>query len=277
MFCDGPKLNATQDEARRIKAVREIVRRRNWCRSVTVVERDTNIGLAESIKGGIDWILERNDRVVVLEDDICVSPGFLEYMNAALSEYADDDRVMHISAYLPRTSYAWTLPQTFFARHMSCWGWGTWRRAWKAARWDGAALLRELEDSAGGRAEFDLDGAADFSTQLERNLSGELRTWAIFWAISIYLSDGLCLFPRSSLVENIGTDGTGENFRGGRTTVYDVSVAEQIGIKPRAVSESRAGRAYLRSFYRYGNDSGLIKRTKLSLGRVKHRIAMALQ
>lgn len=272
VFCDGPAADASAEAVGLVEQVRKVVRERPWCGTVVVHERDINLGLAPSIRTGVDTILDQHDRVIVLEDDIETSPGFLEYMNHALDAYDDRDQVLHVSGYLPRTSYQSLLPEIFLARHMSCWGWATWRKSWTQARWNAAELMEELDKSPGGRHGFDLGGAADFSRHLEANLKGELHTWAVFWAVSIYLADGLCLFPGRSLVRNTGTDRSGEHFRTDESHRYAVSLADSVAVTSLPNRESRRGRAYLRSFYRYGRDSSVSKRVRLSLGRVKHRL-----
>jgi hypothetical protein len=211
--------------------------------------------------------------VVVLEDDIETSPGFLSYMNTALHLYRTDPTLMHIAGYLPSTSYQWILPSTFRSKHMNCWGWATWKESWRMAKWDALQLLRELDSRSGGRRRFDLDGVADFSTQLDANVRGDLHTWAIFWAASIYLAGGECLFPGRSLVRNIGTDGSGQHFQTDETTRYETSLADSVIVTPTAPGESVAGRFYLRSFYKYGRNSTIRRRGLLKLGRTKHRIA----
>ena len=276
VFADGPKPGASASEREAIARVREIARSRKWCGEVIVHERESNAGLAASIHAGVDAMLAGSDAVIVLEDDIETSPGFLEYMNDALRAYRDDATIMHISGYLPATSYRWTLPETFRARHMSCWGWATWADRWARARWNAAELLADLDRAPGGRARFDMDGTADFSSQLERNLSGSLSSWAVFWAASIYLAGGECLFPGRSLTRNIGTDGTGENFRADQTVEYDTVLTESVNVVRKTGEESRRGRMYLRSFFRYGRDSSVSKRARIALGRAKHRAAERL-
>jgi hypothetical protein len=121
-----------------------------------------------------------------------------------------------------------------------------------------------------------MGGSAGFTRQLERNLSGELRTWAIFWAASIYLAGGLCLMPHASLVTNIGADGTGENFRTG-TTLYDVDRVQSVEVKPVKPQVSKLGRFYLRSFYRYGKNSGLDARLRSTLAATRYALATRLR
>ncbi len=277
IFCDGPKDDSTEDELGRIAQVRSLVRTRRWCGEVNIHERATNFGLAGSIRDGLERILGTHDRAIVLEDDIVTSSGFLRFMNDALTMYGNRDDVMHITGYLPATSYQWTLPETFLASYMSCWGWATWSRAWASARWSPGQLLEELDRHPGGRRRFDLDGTAGFSAQLEANHRGDLRTWAVYWGVSIYLSGGLCLFPGRSLVANIGTDGTGENFQTDQSERYRVRLADRVDVKSLPSGESIRGRAYLRAFHRYGRDSRLGKRLRMALGRGKHRIAQRLR
>lgn len=276
VFCDGPRLNSTQEEIDLVANVRQVVRSRAWCGSVTIHERPTNLGLADSIREGLDAIFTASERAIVLEDDIVTSPGFLRYMNDALNAYDRRPPVMHITGYLPETNYQWILPDTFLARYMSCWGWATWRNSWNKVRWNGSDLLKELDRYPGGRRGFDIGGTTNFSQQLEANVRGELRTWAVYWGASIYLAGGLCLFPRRSLVRNIGTDGSGENFRTDQSGHYDAALAENITVKPGLRAESARGRAYLRSFHRYGRSSSLGRRALLALGRAKHRLASRL-
>jgi hypothetical protein len=272
VFCDGPRPGASQADIARIADVRRIVRERQWCGTVLIDDKSGNIGLAKSIRGGIDLVMETHDRAIILEDDIETSTGFLEYMNSALSIFEGEDKVMHISGYLPRTTFSWMLPEVFLTTHMSCWGWATWKRAWSKAQWDASSLLQQLDSSPGMRHDFDMGGTAGFANQLERNINGELRTWAIFWAASIYLSGGLCLMPRVPLVRNTGADGTGENFHH-RTNLYDVKTGSGIRVRHIKPELSRAGRFYLRSFYKYGNDSGLRVRARSKAASVRHRFA----
>jgi hypothetical protein len=273
VFCDGTRKERDIQEARLISEVRDLVKRQNWCGDFIVRERETNLGLAGSIRSGIDEVFLENDRIIVLEDDLITSPGFLTYMNKALSLYESDPQVMNISAHLPETSYQHVLPETFFLRNMSCWGWGTWRYAWQNIRWDPNYLLDELKHQPGGLKRFNLDGCYPFSEQLEKNRTRIITTWAIFWDATIYLAGGFSLFPGQSLVENIGTDGTGENFGSDESSLYKTTLAGSISVSRIKIKESLRGRYYMKSFYKYGRDSGIRVRLRRHLGMIKHRIA----
>ena len=100
IFCDGPKNNASPEQLEAIKEVRSIAHAKKWCKKVIVEESEYNKGLADSIVNGVSSVVEEYGRVIVLEDDIVTSRGFLKYMNDALELYEHDDQVMHISGYM---------------------------------------------------------------------------------------------------------------------------------------------------------------------------------
>ncbi|MDD9936096.1 MAG: hypothetical protein OXT09_20965 [Myxococcales bacterium] len=206
VYADGPTPDAPGEQRARIDEVRRLVQSKPWCGEVDLVARPSNVGMAESIVSGVGACLDAVPSVIVIEDDLILSPGFLRYMNDALVLYADDEQVMHVSAYM--FPVRGSLPETFFFNSTSCWGWGTWRRAWRCLERDPALLIERLERS-GRLREFNLDGAYDFESHLRANATGEMSTWAVRWYASVFLARGLCLHPGRSLVRNAGHDGTG--------------------------------------------------------------------
>jgi hypothetical protein len=191
-----------------VAAVRDVVDGAGGFKSVTVVKRERNYGLADSIVDGVTACVSAHGTCIVLEDDIETSPQFLSYMNAALERYRENEQVMHVAGYM-LPILQWGLPEAFFLRQSSCWGWATWERAWKHFSRDAERYVSEFSPEAISR--FNLDGAYDYWAQLEANARGELRTWAVFWYASVFQRGGLCLHPRQSLVFNTGFDGSGVN------------------------------------------------------------------
>ena len=208
VFADGAKNNATNAELHDIEKVEKIVKSKKWCKEVIYTKRDRNYGLADNIVSGVTEVVNDYGKVIVLEDDIITSKGFLKYMNDALTIYQSEEKVMHISGYM--FPVKGTLPETFFYRQTSCWGWATWKRAWKKYNNNGRILMAEAYALPYFR-EIDFDGTNQFVKQLENNLSGLIKTWAVKWQFSVFINNGLCLHPAISLVQNIGLDNSGEN------------------------------------------------------------------
>jgi len=198
VFSDGPRTDADREA---VALVREVVRSQRWCGRVEVHESDRNLGLARSVIDGVGSLCRSHGRVIVLEDDLLISNGYLDYMNRALDRYRDEPSVMQISghsfpAFAPE-SRAVLLPLT------TTWGWATWQRAWSQFEElpQGAEKLRADRRF---RRSFDLDGAHSYSRMLERQLAGEIDSWGIRWWWTVHRRRGLGLFPLRTLVRNIG-------------------------------------------------------------------------
>ena len=206
IYCDGP---GHADHEGLVEETR-LIARELAPEEARIVERDENFGLARSIITGVTEQCERHGRVIVLEDDLELSPAALAYFNAALDHYEGEDRVMHVAGYIYPVDAE--LPETFFYREASCWGWATWARAWAGFEPDARKLLSRLRRS-GRIREFDIEGSYDYERMLYRQWRGKIDSWAIRWYASVFLNGGLCLHPGRALVANHGLDGTGVHFR----------------------------------------------------------------
>jgi hypothetical protein len=203
IYSDAQK---TQVAEAKVKEVRQYLKTINGFKKVTIIERDKNWGLANSIIDGVTKIVNEYGKVIVLEDDLVTSPYFLQFMNEALTFYHNQKPVWHISGY-QFPIYTDNLPETIFFRAPSSWGWATWDYAWKLFERDIEKLDKLFTKEL--RYQFNLEGTKKFWSHIEANKSGKMNTWAIFWYASIFLNKGLCLYPRHSLVQNIGHDGSG--------------------------------------------------------------------
>ena len=256
VFADGPKANATAVERERIVATRELICSRPWTQNIILVEADENRGLANSIVSGVQRVLNAHGRLIVLEDDLLTSPGFLEYMNQALDLYARDEQVMHVSGYMYPLHLK--LPGTAFLRILSCWGWATWARAWQHYDSDIERHLGRFNSAARVR-KFNIEGHADFHRQLLDNQSGRIHSWAVRWYASWLAQGGITLFPTQSLVRNIGHDGSGIHC--GPDTRFDTTLVDSIPVRRRPLREDVSLRWRINEFYRSG-------RTKDSFPRI---------
>lgn len=234
VFSDGPR---TPEAAPRIREVREYLKAIDGFAKVSVYERDRNFGLAASVIDGVTRLCDAFGRVIVVEDDLLVAPQFLDYMNVALDRYSDEAEVMQVSGYMfPVDVGAST--DSFFLPFTTSWGWGTWASAWKAFD----PLMPGLHALSGDRRlrdAFNLHGAYDYYGMLRRQQRGEVDSWAIRWYLSVFMRNGLTLYPAKTLVQNIGFDGSGTHCGAGdfgqATRLPDFRVTsypERVGLHP---------------------------------------------
>jgi len=191
VFSDAPRSSGA---APSVLAVRNYVRTITGFRSVRIVERVSNMGLADSITEGVREVCEQYGRVIVLEDDLETSPHFLAFMNDALELYEDVPEVAAVSGFhLPSDI---SFPETFFQCDAECWGWATWKRAWSVYNPDGRTLLAELR-RRGLTRWFDQEGSYPYTKMLRDQIAGKNNSWAVRWRASVMLKGMLTVYPHA--------------------------------------------------------------------------------
>lgn len=191
-----------------VSKVREYIHTVKGFKKITIIERLTNLGLSQSIITGVTQVINRYGKIIVLEDDIVTSPYFLQFMNDALSLYENEEKVISVCGYMYPLSKKYA--DTLFLRIADCWGWATWKKRWGLFVADGRELYNNLKARKLFR-KFNLDGAFNYTKMLKRQIQGRNDSWAVRWYASAFLHGKLSLYPRKSLIMNIGIDGSGTN------------------------------------------------------------------
>lgn len=225
VFCDGPREpggreaktifgESREDETgRSLEEVRAVARGADGFRSVEVVERPTNLGLAQSLITGISDTLREHESIIVLEDDLTTVPYFLRFMNEGLERYREEARVISVCGY--RFPVEGSLPDAFFLPGAFCWGWGTWRDRWALYEKDSREALRKVVERD-LIYDFDFKGSDPLTKILHLSLFPENRvdSWALRWMATACLKRKISLYPGLSLVRNEGFDHTGRHAKG---------------------------------------------------------------
>ncbi|MBP6335547.1 MAG: glycosyltransferase family 2 protein [Bacteroidia bacterium] len=210
IFAEGPKPNAEKSVIDKIKQVRKIIHEISGFKEVIISESETNIGCATSMTTGISKVVNLHGRVIILEDDILTHPDFLQFCNKGLELYENEEQVKQIGGFMfPSNS---ELPNVFFSKAVFCWGWATWKRAWDEMSMNAEKYLQEIKERKLEK-EFDLNGAYPYLSSLEKQVSGKIDAWDICWYSTIFLKDGLSVYPGKSMTKNIGMDGSGTHFK----------------------------------------------------------------
>lgn len=243
IYADAP---ANGERNQSVQDVRNYIHSLNGFRQINIIERTQHFGLANNVIDAVSSVLTYFDRVIVLEDDLIVSPYFLQFMNDALETYKNEPKVGHIQAceYTQNPK----LPETFLIKFPGSWGWGTWSRAWKYFNPNGAELLKKIQDRHLSYA-FDFNGSYKYTRMLRRQIEGKNDSWAIRWNASLFLSDILSLNAGRSLVQNKGFDGTGTNCGAGGDFSSQLYTKPLPVIKIDPITENNEAREYMRQYY----------------------------
>lgn len=244
IFSDGPK---NEKLVKSVMDVRNYIKTINGFKSVIILEREKNIGLGNSIITGVTDILNKRDKVIVLEDDVVVSPYFLNYMNDALNLYKDIEKVGSVNS-MPYP-ISGKFPKSFLLRIPDSCGWATWNDRWKLFNADADFLYDEIK-SRHLVKKFNIDGTYPFLQMLKWQIKGLNSSWAIRWYASLFLSGRLNLYYQKPLVNNIGWDGTGTHCQDNnifKNTYYFGEIENLCAINP--VEENKIVLKVLKKYF----------------------------
>ena len=127
---DGPRRHKPGEKEKCETTRMAVLNMIDWPCEVKTLFRDNNLGCANAVSQALDWFFESEEFGVIVEDDIILSQDFYRFAAEMNERYKDNNRVMCINAQyfgsedLFKTSY-------IFSSMGNCWGWATWRRAWK--------------------------------------------------------------------------------------------------------------------------------------------------
>ena len=202
IFSDGPKSDA---DVHQIENIRSFLKTINGFRTVEIAASQANKGLATSIIEGVNKVFEQYDRVIVLEDDLLTTPNFLNYMNDALSYYESAPKAFSISAYSFNFKHNEDAQNTtYFINRGWSWGWSTWKDRWQEVDWEVTDYPSFSKDRK--RKKQFAAGGSDLNKMLQKQMTGQLDSWAIRWFYHQYKVGGLTLYPLASKVYNNGFD-----------------------------------------------------------------------
>lgn len=207
IFVDGPR-NAS--ERAKVDLVYALACRAKGFRSVSVRRAEVNRGLGPSIMAGVSDVIGRYGRVIVLEDDLVVTPDFLHWMNAGLDQYETVREVFSVCGYSNRVN----VPRDYrfdgyFAPRSASWSWATWKDRWDSVDWNPSSETIRRHARA-----FNRWGGSDCAKMLLDWKEGRNNSWAIRFCFSEFLQGTVSLFPVLSRVDPfLGFMGDGTNCR----------------------------------------------------------------
>lgn len=201
-YADGAKGAA---DAAAVAETRALLRAIDWS-EVRLTERPANLGLGRNVLAGVTEVAARHEAFVVWEDDLVCVPGTYAWLCAALRHYANDPRVMSVSAWThSRITPAEVTDRPYLDARAECWVWGGYARAWRGM--DQTALEKMAAVEANGLP------ADAYGTDLPRMARDEAskNIWAVRWLYHHLQHGALCLRPPWSMVEHIGFDQAATN------------------------------------------------------------------
>lgn len=126
--CNAPDL-LNLDEVSRCQQVKKIFENIDWECEVHTRFREIPVDSRTSIEKAIDWLFEKEDFGVILEDDVLPDISFFEYCRQLLVKYQNNTEIFGISgnSFIKANKCDYDY---YFSQYIHIWGWATWRRSW---------------------------------------------------------------------------------------------------------------------------------------------------
>lgn len=210
LFADGAKGATDYEKVEQVKDFIHQYQKESKFSSVTVIEQPQNLGLANSIIGGVTKVINEHKKIIVVEDDLIVSEDFLSYMNQGLDYYEDMKEYGSISSYTYPLPELKNYPKDIYVTHKGeCQGWGTWYDRWHEVDWTVSDFGVYMRDKKKRKAFDAIEKGLD--SMLIAQQAGQVDSWAVRWCYHLFNHQLLTVYPRVSRVRNIGFDGSGVN------------------------------------------------------------------
>ena len=184
--------------------VREMATQVDWPCQVKTLFRERNLGCKDGVSGAITWFFDYEEQGIVLEDDCVPHPDFFTFCESLLVRYADDERISVITGNNFQNGFRRGDAAYYFSRYNHCWGWASWRRAWRNYRGDLQFWPNWRASDAWSAVVRDKVERRFWSMIFDRVYRHEIDSWAYPWTASVWHCGGLTATPNVNLVSNIG-------------------------------------------------------------------------
>lgn len=243
-FSDGPK---DSHDISSVNSVREYLNKVSGFREIILEFSPENKGLANSVIAGVSKVFQNYDAAIILEDDILVSTDFLDFMNLMLKTHQFNMSIYSISGYSFLLENCAQARELNMVRRASSWGWATWKDRWETVNWENEALKSILKSSE--LISLLRFAGSDLPVMVKKQILGVINSWAIRWTCHHLINNAYCLVPKYSKIQNIGTDGSGTNFKSSFSK-YDSSINENSINGDGELSENESVNDFIKNKFR---------------------------
>ena len=199
---DGPKIN--EKDKKNCQLVKNEIDKINWNCLIKKKFNLKNQGCRKSVRTAISWFFKNNEFGIILEDDCIPNKAFFLFCERINKIYKKNKKIFSISG---SNFYNKKIKNDYFySKYNHCWGWATWRRAWKYYD-DNLTFLNKLKVSDKWKLLHESKVERRFWEKIFNNVKKKkIDSWAYVWTYSMWKNNGLTIIPKKNLIKNIGFD-----------------------------------------------------------------------
>lgn len=224
---DGPRDNYNDDKDK-IVQVREIATKVDWPCEVKTLFQDVNLGCKKAVSSAISWFFINEEKGIILEDDCVPHLDFFNFCERLLDRYADNEMISAITGDNFQNNRWRGDSSYYYSKYTMCWGWATWRRAWKNYDGDLSFWPNWSKTNSWLEKNPDIVERRYWKRIFDKMISDKIDTWDYPWMASVWFHGGLTVTPNVNLVSNIGfgkeaTHTTSKNNKFSKLAVKELS------------------------------------------------------
>jgi hypothetical protein len=204
LACDGPRVNIPEELEKVNTVKKEVLNSIDWPCQIFNQFQDNNLGCGKHVKASIDWFFKNEESGIILEDDCVPNVDFYHFVEELLNRYKNEERIGMICGVNHFSKYYQCEDSYLFSRYKSCWGWGTWRRAWKHMDFEMKWIESNEKDLIIKNMGYGLISTFHWRNVLKKIKYNIVDTWDWHWYFSMAKQNQLAIFPKKNLVSNIG-------------------------------------------------------------------------
>ena len=212
IISDGPRKKLI-NENEKVAQSRKVFEKIDWECEVLFNISETNLGCRERIISGLNWVFNREEKAIILEDDCIPTEDFFVFMEIILKKYQNNKKISSVCGtnflsdlYEIKDSY-------LYSKYCNVWGWGTWKDRWfeidsQLKSLDKIKKNKFLKKYLGSyRAYF------YWHWLLDKVREKKIDSWAYIWNFTNFINEKICIIPSTNLLTNIGIGKDSSNTR----------------------------------------------------------------
>lgn len=202
IISDGPR-NVTEAEV--VEKVRALFENLSWECQVYKNYAEKNMGCDKRIISGLNWVFQKTESAIILEDDCLPNKSFFTFCDDLLKYYKDESQVAYISG-TNIGNVSKIKEDYYFAYRSSNWGWATWARAWNTFV-PNILLWNKLNEDNKLYRLYPNKTAKILTDELSIGLKQEPYPWDYLWLCHCINNNWVSITPKKNLIMNIGFSG----------------------------------------------------------------------
>lgn len=177
--------------------VENLITNYNYSSPIEVIKPEDNQGLNKIFTYSLNKIFEKEDSIIVLEDDTIPNQSFFKFCSYMLEKYKDNNEISHINGCNLNCCYE---DSSYFYSKFSLplWGWATWKTKWEG--------IIENQDTI---IESNYRKLGDYinNFHITQGINSFLKNrfiWDLDFAISSTLNKNMTVVSGTNLITNNG-------------------------------------------------------------------------